>query len=50
MPELKKKHGNLQKCFRVSNSIISRSISIPVNIKMKKEFPNKIFKALAEVL
>ena len=50
MPELKKKHGNLQKCFRASNSIISRSISIPVNIKMKREFPNKIFKALVEVL
>lgn len=50
MPELKKKHRKLNKSFNHSNFLIKRSISIPVNIKMDRNLPNLIFKALFSAL
>ncbi len=50
MPELKKKHKDLKKSFNYSNSLIKRAISIPVNIKMKSNFPHLISEALSKVL
>ena len=48
--ELKKKHKKLEKNFVESDRLLSRAVSIPINIKMKKEIPEKIFNSLKKVL
>lgn len=48
IPELKKKHKYLDKDFKQSDSILKRSISLPINIKMSRKLPNLILKAIAE--
>ncbi len=48
--ELKKKHKKLKNNFNESDIFLSRAVSIPINIKMKKDVPQKIFKSLKKVL
>ena len=50
MPELKKKHKNLSKSFLVSEKILSRAVSIPISIKMKKNFPKLVYRSLLKAL
>ena len=50
MPELKKKHKNLRKSFSISEKILSRAVSIPISIKMKKNFPSIVYKSLLKAL
>lgn len=44
--ELKVKHKNLLKDFKESEKILSRAVSIPINIKMGKKFPNIIYRSI----
>lgn len=48
--ELKNKHKNLSKSFKASDAFLSKAVSIPINIKMKKDVPEKIFKSLKEIV
>ena len=50
MPELKKKHRNLNNNFLVSEKILLKAVSIPISIKMKNNFPSLIYKSLVEAL
>ena len=40
--ELNKKHKKLKNSFKESDIFLSRAVSIPINIKMRKEIPQKI--------
>ena len=48
--ELKNKHKNLSKSFKISDAFLSKAVSIPINIKMKKDVPEKIFKSLKKIV
>ena len=48
--ELNKRHKKLNNNFKESDIFLSRAVSIPINIKMNKETPEKIFKSLKKVL
>ncbi len=48
--ELNKRHKKLYNNFKESDIFLSRAVSIPINIKMNKETPEKIFKSLKKVL
>ena len=36
--------------YKISSELLDRAVSIPINIKMQKNFPNKIFKILNNLL
>jgi len=51
MQELVKSHnGSLAKEFKKSEEILSRCVSIPINIHMKDEVPEKIFNSINSIL
>ena len=51
MAELSSFYDNkLSNSFPISLGILSRSVSIPISVKMPSDFPKKIKKAIAKVL
>lgn len=44
--ELKKKHLNLKNAFKKSRKLLDKAVSIPIFVRMKKDIPAKIKKAL----
>ncbi len=50
MPELKIRHKKLAHSFIASKKIIEKAVSIPINIKMKKDYPSKIFNILNKII
>ena len=51
MPELvAAHHGDLDKAFEVSHAILSRAVSLPIGVKLAKDIPIKVRKALQQIL
>ena len=50
IPEIIKKTKTKKNYFKKSSFYLDRTISIPVNIKMKKKIPNIIFRSLSKVI
>ncbi len=48
--ELNKNRSKLKKSFKKSKKLIERSVSIPIFVKMKKDFPKLIFKSINKTL
>ena len=49
MPELTSRYKNLKTSFLASYDLLSKSVSLPISVKMKSDVPNKIRKALQSV-
>tara|TARA_Y100000590_G_scaffold470736_1_gene669014 strand:- start:10015 stop:11172 length:1158 start_codon:yes stop_codon:yes gene_type:complete len=50
MKELKKKHPKLRSEFKKSKAFLDRAVSIPIFVKMQKDFPKRVKKAIEKAV